>query len=620
MASFILPWKPRLPSAIGSRSLILQRKANTRNTSNSAAGFRPASLVVLHRSLVPAFKRFCQANSGPLPLLGQSEPEYWMWPTLGAVPGIRTVRPQFQKYEFGDCTGSLVSLGGHSEQLKDMVISVLDCSFTLERALEKVGFPKRDPKGLSHAGACKTTVPGAPVAGFCCPLVATMRPVPKDKLERLLQATCSMGGDQGQPFHIRDPERTIRYSMWRVPARGVMIFLLSPPAKLLGIKALSRPDYGGPVEWWPGDIPLFWPSPLTSLEAVSSCKALLAFTSTPGRPVMTDLKDTKTRTSCLSPEATPEVRHVSQDPLHCSSASASAVQIRVEATISKDPGDVASFACNTCKFSPPQADPGPSHAAGPLQGTQAQGCALDTGSSPLSSEELFAICSTIPIVERKRLRLQEGQGLTQAGTVPCKTSNNPALMEPVFYWSLTNHIREKDAVLEGDNYMEKERQTGAGVGASSAAASDRSRDGGEQLGMGRVKEAGKRHVLRGDVTACDVGADFAVTAVWVCSSPRLCLQLPTTMPPPGLLEDGVGALWLSEAEHQLVPNLLADHTHPEDPKALPGSQREEKMLDILVQHRVSGGSGVLGMEVDRLPFHSVHTENQKLVDTTKAHV
>jgi hypothetical protein len=52
---------------------------------------------------------------------------------------------------------------------------------------------------------CQTTVPCATVAEFCCPLVVTMRPIPKDKLERLLQVTCSMAGEQGQPIHIGDP-------------------------------------------------------------------------------------------------------------------------------------------------------------------------------------------------------------------------------------------------------------------------------------------------------------------------------------------------------------------------------------------------------------------------------
>lgn len=72
---------------------------------------------------------------------------------MSCVP--RTVCPQFQKYESGECTGSLISLEEYSEQLKDMVTFVLDCSFSLERALEKVGLPRRDPKGLSLAGAYK---------------------------------------------------------------------------------------------------------------------------------------------------------------------------------------------------------------------------------------------------------------------------------------------------------------------------------------------------------------------------------------------------------------------------------------------------------------------------------
>lgn len=37
-------------------------------------------------------------------------------------------------------------------------------------------------------------------------------------------------------------------------------------------------------------------------------------------------------------------------------------------------------------------------------------------------------------------------------------------------------------------------------------------DGGNELGMGKVKEAVKSHIRNGDVIACDVEADFAVIA------------------------------------------------------------------------------------------------------------
>ncbi|XP_007471964.1 PREDICTED: uncharacterized protein LOC103085140 [Lipotes vexillifer] len=54
---------------------------------------QPASVVALPRSLAPAFENFYQVNSGPLPLLGQSEPGKWTLPALDAVPGTRKSSP-----------------------------------------------------------------------------------------------------------------------------------------------------------------------------------------------------------------------------------------------------------------------------------------------------------------------------------------------------------------------------------------------------------------------------------------------------------------------------------------------------------------------------------------------
>ena len=66
----------------------------------------------------------------------------------------------------------------------------------------------------------------------------------------------------------------------------------------------------------------------------------LAFTSALGCTVMTDLKGTAAPARCLTPEGMPEVHHISQDPLHCSMASASVAQkIReLEIIIAIDPG------------------------------------------------------------------------------------------------------------------------------------------------------------------------------------------------------------------------------------------------------------------------------------------
>nr|XP_012629398.1 UPF0317 protein C14orf159 homolog, mitochondrial isoform X1 [Microcebus murinus]XP_012629399.1 UPF0317 protein C14orf159 homolog, mitochondrial isoform X1 [Microcebus murinus]XP_012629400.1 UPF0317 protein C14orf159 homolog, mitochondrial isoform X1 [Microcebus murinus] len=618
MMPFTLHLRSCLPSA--RRCVILQKKLSSRNTSSTAGGLRPASVVVLPSSLAAAFERFCQANNGPLPLLGRSQPEKWLLPARGAAPDSRMGCPQFLKYEFGACTGSLASLEGHSEQLRDMVAFLLDCSFSLEGALEKVGLPRRDPAGHGHTGAYKTTVPCATHAGFCCPLVVTARPVPEVELGRLVRASCSLGGARGQPVHIGDPE-------------------------LLGIKELSRPDYGDAVVCQPGDVPVFWPSQLTSLEAVSSCKAPLAFASTPGSTVMTDLKDTKAPDSLLSPERTPEVHRISQDPLHYSVASASAVRkVReLEAMISLDPGN-RGIGHLLCKDELLRASLSLSHARSVLITTgfpthfnheppeETDGppgaIALAAFLQALEKEVSMTVDQRAVNLHRKLVEDAVEQGVLKAeipiltyqgGSVEaaqaflCKDGNPKS---PRFDHLVA--IERAGRAADGGYYNARKVNIQHLVdpiddlflaakkipGISSTGVGD----GGNELGMGKVKAAVKRHIRNGDVIACDVEADCAVVA--------------------GVSNWGGYALACAlyvlnscEVHGRYLRKAVGPSRAPGDQswtRALPSVTKEEKMLRILVRHKVrSGVSGVVGMEVDGLPFHGTHAEMiQKLVDVT----
>lgn len=133
-------------------------------------------------------------------------------------------------------------------------------------------------------------------------------------------------------------------------------------------------------------------------------------------------------------------------------------------------------------------------------------------------------------------------------------------------------------------------------------------DGGNELGMGRVKEAVKKHIRNGDVIACDVEADFAVIAGvsnWGGYALACALYILNSCP---------------VHEHYLRRATGSSREAGEQSwiQALPSVAKEEKMLGILVQNQVrSGVSGIVGMEVDGLPFHGVHAEMvQKLVDVT----
>ncbi|XP_037359600.1 D-glutamate cyclase, mitochondrial [Talpa occidentalis] len=601
-----------LPSAL--RSLILQKKTNMRNMSSVAGGLRAASVVILHKSLAPDFERFCQANRGPLPLLGRSQPGKWTVP----APDSRMGCPQFQKYESGACTGSLMSLEENSEQLKDMVAFVLGCGVSLEAVLEKAGLPRRDPAGHSHAGAYKTTVPCASVAGFGCPLVVTMRPIPKDKLERLVQASCSVQAELGPPIHMGDPE-------------------------LLGIKDLSKPDYGDPVACQPGDVPVFWPSPLTSLEAVSSCKTPLAFTSAPGCTVMTDLKDTEA--SCLAPEGFPEVHLISQDPLHYSIASAPAIQkIReLEAIIGIDPGNrgIGHLLCKDellkaslslsharsvlittgfpthFKHEPPEETDGPPGAfalAAFLQALEKEvTMVVDQRALSLYQKlvdealEHGVLNTRIPLVTYQSGSAGAAQVfLCKDGDPRSPRFDHLVAIERTGRAADGNHYNARKVNIKhladpiDDLFLAAQKIPGitsTGVG-----------DGGNELGMGKVKEAVKKHIRNGDVIACDVAADFAVIAGvsnWGGYALACALYILNSCETHGrYLRKAVGP-----------PRAPGEHSWTQ---ALPSVTKEEKMLSLLVQHEVrSGVTGNVGMEVDGLPFHGTHAQMvQKLLDVT----
>ncbi|KAL6064747.1 hypothetical protein STEG23_024829, partial [Scotinomys teguina] len=580
------------------------------------------SVVVLPRSLAPAFESFCQANCGPLPLLGQSEPEKIL-PRLRTVPDVRTIASQFQKYEFGTCTGILASLEEYSEQLKDMMTFILDCSFSIDEALEQAGIPRRDPAAPSHAGAYKTTVPCAAIAGFCCPLVVTMRPVPKDKLERLLRATYSLGGPQGQPIHIGDPE-------------------------LLGIKTLSKPDYGNYVECQPEEVPVFWPSQMTSLEAVINCKAPLAFTSTPGCTVMIP-KDTVSPASCLTPETALEVHAISKDPLHYSIVSAAAVQkIReLESTIAIDPGNrgighllhkdellQAALSLSHARsvlvttgfpthfnHEPPEETDGPPGVIALAAFLQALGKetsmvidqrALNLHTKLVEDAVKEGVLKTpIPILTYQGGSVEDAQAfLCKDGDLKSPRFDHLVAIERAGRAADGNYYNARKVNIKhlvdpvDDLFLAAQKIPGissTGVG-----------DGGNELGMGKVKEAVKKYIRNGDVIACDVEADFAVIAGvsnWGGYALACALYI----------------LNSCEVHERYLRRSIGPSKVPGEQswtQALPSVTKEEKMLRILVQNQVrSGVSGIVGMEVDGLPFYGVHDEMvQKLVDAATTHV
>ncbi|NXR54156.1 GLUCM protein, partial [Hippolais icterina] len=596
--------KSLLPHVL--RRVIRCNRLSISNTSGMAEGYKQANVVILHKSLADDFEKFCHANNGPLPLLYRSQPGDWKCPSLSSDSDIRTDCLQYRKYEHGACTGSLKSLKEYSEQLKDMVTFYLGCSFSFEKALQKAGIPIRNVEQKCNVSMYKTSVPCHSISMFHCNLVVTMRPIPESKLGAAVLATSELKEAHGAPIHIGDPG-------------------------LLGIQDLSKPDYGDPVHLHPGDIPVFWACGVTGVEAIINCRTPLAFTHSPGCMFITDLKNDNVRPL----GGVPQVHCISQDPLHFSIVSAEAAQKikTLETLIGIDPGERgirhlrrpgellraclalshAGSVLITTGFpthfthQPPEENDGPPGAlaiAAVLQALEKQVAmvtdqrAMDLNKKIIEEAvQLGILKKPIPLLSYQRESADSAlMFLCESGNPERPRFDHLVAIERAGMAADGNYYNARKVnikhLVDPIDELFLAAQTIPGITTTGVG------DGGNELGMGKVKDAVKKHIKNGDVIACDVEADFTVVAGvsnWggyaiACALHVLrCCELHDRY-----LRRAVGfprapsqRLWLP---------------------ALPSVAKEEKLLKALVQLEVrSGKTASLEMEVDGLPFYNTHS-------------
>uniref|UniRef100_A0A8C6P4C6 D-glutamate cyclase n=1 Tax=Nothobranchius furzeri TaxID=105023 RepID=A0A8C6P4C6_NOTFU len=497
-----------------------------------------------------------------------------------------------------------------SGSLSDMVSFYLGCSFGFEGKLKETGIPVRNVDQGRNVSMYRTSVPCVPNGVFCCPLVVTMRPVPAGFLDAAVEVTHQNPLAHGAPVHIGDPA-------------------------LLGIPDLSKPDYGEPVAFQPGDVPVFWACGVTAIEAIihnSSIKTLPSESpSTESNPGQTPI--------CLS---------FSHNPLFYSLVSKSAAaSIRLlEEIIIDDPGQrgiralfVKDELLRSClalshsssvaittgfpthyMHSPPDETDGPPGAIAMATMLLSLGkqVTLLTDSRALEMNEAMVteavrkgvLKAAIPVVAF------EDRGPESALHFLCHHGDpsrprydhlvaieRSGRAEDGNYYNM-RAINIKHLVDPIDDLFIAAKKipgiTTTGIG-----------DGGNELGMGKVKEKVKTLMPKGDLIACNVPADFAITAGvsnWGGYAVACGLYLLNTC-----------------ASHQrylrrgLGLDPAASRAQLQDWSTnLPSVQKEESFLATLVHLGIrSGKTGNLGMEVDGLTFHPTHSEMiNRLLDAT----
>lgn len=233
-----------------------------RPTAGLAPGFVQANLVIVPAAAADDFRRFCDRNPKPCPLLevtapGDPEPRQ-------TAPGadVRTDLPRYRVFRDGQMVEERDDL--HDLWRDDFVAFLLGCSFTFEEALLQAGLRLRHLDLGRNVSMYVTTRLCDPAGPFAGPLVVSMRPFAAADVPRVEAITARYPLAHGAPVHAGDPAA-------------------------LGIVDLARPEFGDPVPVEPGEVPVFWACGVTPQVALRRARLPLAITHAPGHMFITDL-------------------------------------------------------------------------------------------------------------------------------------------------------------------------------------------------------------------------------------------------------------------------------------------------------------------------------------------
>jgi uncharacterized protein YcsI (UPF0317 family) len=233
-------------------------------TSGLAHGFVQGNVVILPAALAPDFLRFCQQNPKPCPVLAVSDPGNPALPALGEGIDIRTDVPRYRVFENGRCIDEPQALGRWWRG--DLVTFVLGCSHSFEEALLEGGLRLKHVEQGSAVPMFRTSIQTRPAGPFKGPLVVSMRPYRPAEAIRAVQITSRFPAVHGAPVHLAQPEA-------------------------IGIRDLSRPDFGSAVPVEPEEIPVFWACGVTPQAVIEEAKVPFCITHFPGSMLVTDLKN-----------------------------------------------------------------------------------------------------------------------------------------------------------------------------------------------------------------------------------------------------------------------------------------------------------------------------------------
>ena len=255
----IRPYVHMAPAEL--RRLVRAGRVKHIPTAGMCAGYAQANLVILPREYAVDFLEYARLNPGPCPLLevldgGPCTRD------MAADGNILTDVPEYFIYRDGQLAERCADATAWWQP--GMVGFLIGCSFSFEEALMGAGIEVRHIATGRNVPMYRTSVMTVPAGPFRGPTVCSMRPMTPEDAQRAYAITAAMPNVHGAPLQIGDPER-------------------------IGVTDLAHPDYGEPVDIYPGEVPVFWPCGVTPQAAIENARPPLVITHSPGHMFVTDV-------------------------------------------------------------------------------------------------------------------------------------------------------------------------------------------------------------------------------------------------------------------------------------------------------------------------------------------
>lgn len=234
------------------------------HTAGLGAGHHQVNLVILPKSFARDFMAFCQQNPKPCPVTAVSDIGNPRMETLGADIDIRTDVPAYNIYRNGKLDRSVTDIT--DLWTDEMVTFALGCSFTFEHALQREGLPLWHVQNDTTVPMYRSNIPCTPAGPFRSDMVVSMRAIPADRVEDAIRISERYPMSHGAPVYWGDPGH-------------------------LGIRDLSRPDWGDPAPVEEGQTPVFWACGVTPQVALEAAAPPICITHKPGHMLITDIPE-----------------------------------------------------------------------------------------------------------------------------------------------------------------------------------------------------------------------------------------------------------------------------------------------------------------------------------------